>query len=66
MNSTANDNAAFVTRIAPARSYRKRPTAKAPLPIESGMVENCADRPYNRVQRAFLKVLGLALGRQIV
>ena len=65
MNAT-NDNAVFVTRIAPARSYRTRPAVKAPLPIESGMVDNCSDRPYNRVQRAGLKLLGLMLGRQIV
>lgn len=54
------------TVIAPARSYRKRPVAKNPLPIESGMVENCAERPYNRVQRAGLRLLGMMLGRQIV
>jgi hypothetical protein len=66
MNATANDNAVFVTRIAPSKSSRKRPTAKAPLPIEAGMYDNCAERPYNRVQRAGLKLLGMMLGRQIV
>ena len=50
---------------ATAKSSRKRPPAR-PLPIESGMVENCAQRPYNRLERAFLRVLGMALGRQIV
>jgi hypothetical protein len=47
------------------KSARKRP-AKAPLAIEQGMYENHAERPYNRVQRACLKLLGMALGRQIV
>ena len=48
------------------KTTAKRTSARKPLPIESGMVDNHADRPYNRLQRVILRFMGLCLGRQIV